>query len=94
MTAETIDLSVIIVNWNTRELLLRCLETLYSSLTGIRHEVIVVDNDSQDGSVGAVREQFPEATILANSKMLLICSDNIKEPYPTPQPKSKILCVS
>ncbi|MCZ6690429.1 MAG: glycosyltransferase family 2 protein [Planctomycetota bacterium] len=70
MTAETIDLSVIIVNWNTRELLLRCLETLYPSLTGIRHEVIVVDNDSQDGSVGAVREQFPEATILANSKNL------------------------
>ena len=62
------DLSVIIVNWNTRDLLLKCLESLYSTLQGLAHEVIVVDNDSSDGSVQAVGERFPQVTVLANKR--------------------------
>lgn len=62
------DLSVIIVNWNTRDLLIRCLESLLPTLDGIRHEIIVVDNDSEDGSVEALRERFPRVILIVNDQ--------------------------
>ena len=48
--AKSIDLSVIIVNFNTREVTLACLQSLYEHTEGINFEVIVVDNGSADGS--------------------------------------------
>ena len=55
------DLSVLIVNTNSRALLLTCLETL----RGTDAEVVVLDNASEDGSAGAVRERFPEVRVIA-----------------------------
>ena len=55
-----IDISVIIVNWNTKELLLDCVESLYRSTANSLIEIIVVDNASTDGSIDALRESFPE----------------------------------
>jgi N-acetylglucosaminyl-diphospho-decaprenol L-rhamnosyltransferase len=55
------DLSVSIVNTNSRELLLACLE----SLTGADAEIVVLDNASEDGSAAAVRERFPDVRVLA-----------------------------
>ena len=55
------DLSVSIVNTNSRELLLACLETL----DGVPAEIVVLDNASEDGSVEAVRERFPDVRVLA-----------------------------
>jgi GT2 family glycosyltransferase len=55
------DLSVSIVNTNSRELLLACLE----SLRGEEVEVVVLDNASEDGSVDAVRRAFPEVRLIA-----------------------------
>jgi N-acetylglucosaminyl-diphospho-decaprenol L-rhamnosyltransferase len=55
------DLSVSIVNTNSRELLLACLETL----RGTDAEIVVLDNASEDGSVDAVRERFPDVRVLA-----------------------------
>ena len=55
------DLSVSIVNTNSRELLLACLETL----RGTTAEVVVIDNASEDGSADAVRERFPDVRVLA-----------------------------
>lgn len=60
------DLSVIIVSWNTCELLRRCLESVCDSLRRIQYEVLVVDNASSDGSVRMVREMFPEARLVEN----------------------------
>ena len=54
------DLSVSIVNTGSRELLLACLE----SLSGANAEVVVLDNASEDGSVTAVRERFPEVRVI------------------------------
>jgi GT2 family glycosyltransferase len=53
--------SVVIVSYNTREELLRCLATLRGAPLAL--EVLVVDNASEDGSVAAVREAFPEVRV-------------------------------
>lgn len=57
------DATVVIVNWNARELLLRCLASLAEA--GSSFDTIVVDNASTDGSAGAVAEQFPDVRVLA-----------------------------
>jgi GT2 family glycosyltransferase len=55
------DVTISIVNTNSRELLLACLE----SLRGVGAEVVVLDNASEDGSVEAVGERFPEVRVIA-----------------------------
>jgi N-acetylglucosaminyl-diphospho-decaprenol L-rhamnosyltransferase len=60
------DLSVVIVNWNTRELLAQCLDSLYASLILKDYEVIVVDNASIDGSSPMVHERFPQVQLIEN----------------------------
>lgn len=65
------DLSIVVVNWNTRELLLQCLRSIYSdrdTQQRLAVEVIIVDNGSKDGSVQAVRQQFPEVRIIENEE--------------------------
>src|SRR3712207_113198 len=52
-------LSVIIVNWNTRELLSRCIQSLEQIATVGGAQVLVVDNGSADGSVDMVRTEYP-----------------------------------
>lgn len=67
----TPTLSVIIVNWNTRDLLLQCLRGIYAAdVTDPRLdiEVIVVDNASTDDSVQAVRQQFSQIHIIENTE--------------------------
>jgi len=59
--------SVVIVNWNTREILRDCLRTVYEQTREVEFEVIVVDNASADGSADMVRTAFPRALLLANS---------------------------
>jgi N-acetylglucosaminyl-diphospho-decaprenol L-rhamnosyltransferase len=54
------DVSISLVNTNSRELLLACLE----SLRGVEAEIVVLDNASEDGSAAAVRERFPEAQLI------------------------------
>jgi len=60
------DLSVIIVNWNVRDLLRRCLHSILASLPACQLEIIVVDNGSTDGSPEMVRTEFPQVHLMAN----------------------------
>ncbi len=60
------DLSIIIVSWNTQDLLRACLRSIQTYVTGLEHEVIVVDNGSTDGSPERVRSEFPEVNLIAN----------------------------
>lgn len=60
--------SVLIVNWNTRDLLRLCLASLTQSPCSSGQEVIVVDNASTDGSAEMVRAEFPEAMLLAERR--------------------------
>jgi GT2 family glycosyltransferase/glycosyltransferase involved in cell wall biosynthesis len=66
------DLSIIILNWNVRELLLECLRALPGAAGEwwSRSEVVVVDNASTDGSVEAVLGEFPDARVLALKRNL------------------------
>ncbi|WP_433754342.1 glycosyltransferase family 2 protein [Paenibacillus amylolyticus] len=60
------DTSIIIVNYNTRQLTLDCLDSVYASNTSYSYEVIVVDNASRDDSVQAIREAYPQVHLIAN----------------------------
>jgi GT2 family glycosyltransferase len=63
-----VQLSVVVVSHNTRELLAACLESLNEHLRGVEHEVCVVENASTDGSAALVRERFPRVRLLANAR--------------------------
>ena len=70
-----VDLSIIIVNWNTKYLLKKCLSSLFKHTqdaagTGFSYEVFIVDNGSSDGSPDMVKEAFPSVTLLCNQKNL------------------------
>jgi GT2 family glycosyltransferase len=65
-----ITLSICIVNWNTRELLRACLQSIYRYPPDAPFEVIVVDNASSDGSADMVRTEFPQAVLIANAENL------------------------
>ncbi len=60
------ELSILIVNWNTKDLLRNCLHSIYGSVKMISFEVIVVDNHSEDGSAEMVKSNFPETTLIEN----------------------------
>lgn len=53
------ELSIVIVNWNAKDYLRRCLDAIRETAVGIEYEVIVVDNDSEDGSADMVRSDYP-----------------------------------
>jgi GT2 family glycosyltransferase len=62
------DLSVVLVCWNNRTYLERCLESLYSASMRRRFQVIVVDNGSSDGGQEMVRQKFPDVRIIQNDR--------------------------
>ena len=62
------DLSVIIVNWNTCDVLRDCLESIYEQTEGVSFEVIVVDNASVDGSAEMAANEFPQVTLIKNKE--------------------------
>jgi GT2 family glycosyltransferase len=64
------DVSVIIVSWNTQELVLQCLKSLESVRTQLSVEIILVDNASADHTVELVREQFPHVRVAQNATNL------------------------
>ncbi len=63
-----LDLSIIIVNWNTRSIVCDCLRSIYQQGGEIDLEVIVIDNASTDGSVEMVKKDFPQVTLIENSQ--------------------------
>lgn len=60
------DLSIVIVNWNTRDLLRDCLRSTFDTIKGLTFEVIVVDNGSSDGSAEMLRGSFPGVRLIEN----------------------------
>ena len=61
---STLDLAIVIVNYNTKDLLRACLRSVYDSEGDFAYHVTVVDNKSGDGSVEMVRTEFPQARVI------------------------------
>jgi GT2 family glycosyltransferase len=65
-----IDVSIIIVNYNTKDLILQCLQSIFENTVDISFEVIVVDNASVDGSCTAIKEKFPQVYLVSSENNL------------------------
>jgi GT2 family glycosyltransferase len=61
------DLSVIIVNYNTKDYLKGCLESLARNTKGVDYEIVVVDNASSDGSAEMLKQEFPGVRLISNN---------------------------
>jgi len=59
-------ISVIIISYNVKEFLQQCILSLKTALDKFEHEIIIVDNDSVDGTVNIIRQKFPEIILLEN----------------------------
>jgi GT2 family glycosyltransferase len=63
-----VDVSIVIVNWNTKELLRDCLKSICEQTLGIDYEIIVIDNASRDGSPEMVRNDFQQVILIENTQ--------------------------
>lgn len=70
MSVSSVSLSIIIVSFNTRELLVRCLSSIRQHPPAVPFEIMVVDNGSRDGSPEMVEAWFPEAQLIRNEENL------------------------
>lgn len=62
------NLAVVIVNYNTRDLLDACLRSVFASQTSFPYHVIVADNHSSDGSLDLVAQKYPQATLISSDR--------------------------
>ena len=62
------DLSIIIVSWKVKEKLRANLQALFASQGDFSYEVFVVDNNSDDGSVDMIKDEFPRVKLIANTE--------------------------
>ncbi|MDA3823954.1 MAG: glycosyltransferase, partial [Bacteroidales bacterium] len=70
------DLSIVIVNYNVKYFLEQCLHSVMKAMEGLKAEVIVVDNDSVDGSCNHIREKFPWLTLIENRENVCFSKAN------------------
>ncbi|PRY89309.1 glycosyltransferase family 2 protein [Donghicola tyrosinivorans] len=76
MTRAQPELTVIIVSYNTKQLTLACLETLYRNTHRTDFDVVVIDNASPDGSAEAIAQAFPQVTLIASDENLGFAAAN------------------
>ncbi len=62
------DLTISVVSYNTKELTRRCLQAVRDKTQDIRYQVIVVDNESKDGTPEMIEAEFPEVTLIRSGK--------------------------
>jgi N-acetylglucosaminyl-diphospho-decaprenol L-rhamnosyltransferase len=64
------DLSIIIVNWNSADYLRQCLRSIQETVKNLKYEVIVIDNASYDGSEALIRKEYPSAMFIQSNENL------------------------
>lgn len=67
---QMLDLNISIVNWNTKELLRKCLESIFNNNSGLSCKIWVADNASSDGSAEMIEKEFPQVEVIKNSTNL------------------------
>lgn len=67
MTGKKIDISIIIINYNSLHYLKPCLESIKKYIQGIECEILIVDNNSKDDSVANIKKYYPEIILIENS---------------------------
>lgn len=70
VTVINMQLSIIIVTWNVKDLLKKCLHSIYQHTQGIDFEIIVIDNASKDNTVLMIVQEFPEVKVIASNQNL------------------------
>ena len=65
-----LDVSVIVVSWDAKKHLIDCLNSLIENQDGYSQEIIVVDNNSSDGSAGTVEKEYPQVKLIRNEENL------------------------
>jgi len=70
------ELSIVILNYNTKDLTIDCIESLMRLKSETYYEIILCDNGSEDGSVEAIKERFPEVRIIKNKANLGFAKGN------------------
>jgi GT2 family glycosyltransferase len=76
MSAQPLDLTIIIPNYNTRELLRECIASIYHYTQGIQFEVICIDDNSSDGSADCIAAEFPQVILIRNKTNQLYVKNN------------------
>ncbi|HOV98500.1 MAG TPA: glycosyltransferase family 2 protein [Bacteroidota bacterium] len=62
------DVSIVIISWRMRDYLYNCLKTIYEFTNGVTFEIIVIDNNSQDGTSEMIKMHFPQIILISNSE--------------------------
>lgn len=78
MTSCNYDLSIIVVSFNTKDLTRECLNSIFRNSFQLSLQVIVVDNNSDDGSVEMIRAEFPDVYLVLNQKNIGFAAANNK----------------
>ena len=76
MTRESLDLTIIIPNYNTKDLLCNCIASIYEHTREITFELICIDDNSSDGSAEAVEKAFPDVILVRNTVNQLYVKNN------------------
>ena len=63
------DVSIIIVNYNTKDLLVNCIDSIYLQTNNFQFEIIVVDNASEDGSQQILKKQYPNIQLIESERV-------------------------
>jgi GT2 family glycosyltransferase len=72
----TLDLTIVIPNYNTRDLLRQCLHSIYDHTDGISFEIICIDENSPDGSADMVAQEFPDVRLVRNTSPKFYAANN------------------
>ncbi|MDP2209413.1 MAG: glycosyltransferase family 2 protein [Bacteroidota bacterium] len=68
--SHRLDVSIVFTNWNTRDFMRDCINSVVEKTQGLTYEIIVVDDGSTDGSVEMLKKEFPDVKIIVNEKNL------------------------
>ena len=63
------DLSITIITWNCKSFVEKCLGGIFNKVNGVKFEVIVVDNNSTDGTKDMIKKRFPETSLIIENNV-------------------------